>query len=302
MLSNLFAHHTTRLRQHKQALAIAYIMISTTAFSAMNVGVRLAAPELHATVIVTLRNFLTLLLILPWALPGRAALIRTERLGDHAWRGCIGAIGMITWTYALTIMPLTHATALSFTAPLLATLFAIIFLREKTDRARWLALLTGFGGTLVILHPNPDDFDWNALIVIFATSAWAITGLFVKSLSRTEPALRMVFYMNLFMLLMAAPISIAHWQWPSLNGWLIMFFIAFSSIIMHFTMAKAYSLAPVVTLMPFDFTRLIITALLAYVIFGETSDSLTWIGAAIIVMSAALIAHRDVRSSPIAES
>lgn len=301
MPSKLFAQPVAQIRHHPQAVAIAYIMISTAAFSAMNVGVRLASPELHATVIVTLRNLLTLVLVLPFVYRTRGGLLRTERLGAHAWRGCIGAIGMMTWTYALTIMPLTHATALSFTAPLFVTLFAILFLGEYADRGRLLALITGFCGTLVILRPSIEGFEWNALIVMFATSAWAVTSLFVKSLSRTEPALRMVFYMNFFMFLMAVPFGIMHWQWPSFYGWGVLLFIAASSLVMHFTMAKAYSLAPVVTLMPFDFTRLIITAFLAYLIFDETSDPLTWVGAAIIVASAALTARRDMRNPHVTE-
>lgn len=299
MYSKLFAIFAAPFRRHPHLVAIGYILISTTAFSAMSAGVRLIAPELHATVIVTLRNFLTLVLLLPWLVHQGPSAIRTRRLGAHAWRGVIGGVGMITWTYAITIMPLAHATALSFTAPLFSTLFAIPFLGEKASLARWLALFAGFIGTLIILRPGMDGFDWHALIVIFATTSWAVTGMFVKSLSGTEPALRMVFYMNLFMLMMALPFGVAHWQMPSLHAWVVLGFIACASIIMHFSMARAYSLAPVVTLMPFDFTRLITTALFAYLLFGETSDRTTWLGAAIIIASAVAMARRDVKAPPL---
>ncbi len=296
MVSSLFASLDRRFAQRPYRLAVGYMLISTAGFSAMSVGVRLVSPELNAVLIVTLRNLLTLLFLLPWALRDNAALIRTNRLRDHAWRGVLGSVGMIAWVYCLTLMPLAHATALSFTAPLFATFFAIIFLKEKATRARSLALIIGFLGTLIILRPNPEQFEWNSLIVMFATSAWAITGLFVKSLSRTEPPLRMVFYMNFFMILVALPFGLAHWQWPSAHGWLVLTGIAGCSILMHFSMAKAYSLAPVTSLMPFDFMRLVYTCLFAYIVFGETSDLITWVGAAIIVASAALIARRDARA------
>jgi drug/metabolite transporter (DMT)-like permease len=264
----------------------------------MSVGVRLLSPELHPTVIVTLRNLLTVLLLVPWLMHQGMGVLSTQRLGAHAWRGVIGGVGIITWTYALTVMPLTHATALSFTAPLFSTLFAILFLSEKADTARWLALLAGFCGALIIIRPSAEGFDMHALIVIFATTSWAVTGMFVKSLSATEPPLRMVFYMNLFMLLMAAPMGIAHWQTPSLHDFLVLLGMACCSIVMHFSMARAYSLAPVVTLMPFDFTRLITTALFAYVLFGEVSTWHSWLGASIIVMSAVIMARRDVKAAP----
>jgi drug/metabolite transporter (DMT)-like permease len=288
------------LRARPQLAAIGYILISTTAFSLMSAGVRLISAELHASVIVTLRNLLTLALLLPWALyHGRTAL-RSTRIGTHAWRGIIGGVGMLTWTYALTIMPLAHATALSFTAPLFVTLFAILFLKEAGGLARWAALMVGFGGTLVILRPSVDGFDWNALIVIFATASWAVTSIFVKSLSRTEPPLRMVFYMNLFMLIVSLPFGIAQWQMPSPHAWAILAGMGFFSLIMHFSMARAYSLAPITTLMPFDFTRLITTAILAYLLFGETSDAWTWLGASLIIGSAVFSARRDAKAPPIA--
>ncbi len=295
MLTNLFA----KLEREPQRAAILYILISTLGFSAMSTGVRLISPELAAPQIVTLRNLLTLVLLIPWLARGGLPLIRTARFYDHAWRGAVGAVGMITWTYCLTIMPLAHATALSFTAPLLSTICAIIYLREKADLARWVALFAGFIGVLLILRPARDGFDWHALLVIFSTTSWAITGLFVKSLSRTEPPMRMVFYMNLFMFLIALPFGLHDWRAPSLHGWLILTIIACCSILMHFTMAKAYALAPVVTLMPLDFMRLVFTSLFAYLVFGEVSDAATWIGAAIIIASAIAITRRDVKSAPL---
>jgi S-adenosylmethionine uptake transporter len=87
------------------------------------------------------------------------------------------------------------------------------------------------------------------------------------------------------------------WQMPTADQWLLLLAIALCSIAMHFTMVKAYSLAPVVTLMPFDFMRLVYTALLAYVFFGETSDAMTWIGSAIIVGSVAVMAKRDTKAT-----
>lgn len=298
MFSNFFASLSKPFRAHPQVAAIGYILISTTAFSAMSAGVRIISPELHATLIVTLRNFVTLMLLVPWALRNHATGIRTQRLGQHAWRGCLGAVGMISWTYCLTIMPLAHATALSFTAPLFTTLFAILILREKAGMDRWVALFVGFIGTLIILRPTASGFDWSAMLVMFTTSAWAITGLFVKSLSRTEPAMRMVFYMNLFMFFMALPMGLYHWQMPTLHAWVVLLLIACCSIIMHFSMARAYSLAPVSSLMPFDFTRLVSTTLFAWLLFGETSDLLTWLGAAIIIAAAVIMARRDVKSPP----
>jgi drug/metabolite transporter (DMT)-like permease len=297
MISKHFTRHIARWQQHPQLLAIGFILVSTTAFSAMNTGIRYVSDELHATTIMMLRNALTLLLLLPWVMRAGLASLKTSRLKAHALRGLVGGTGMLGWTYALTVMPLTHATALSFTAPLFVTLFAILFLGEKGGWARWLALIAGFLGTLVILQPSASGFDLNTLIVLGTTMIWAATTLMIKSLSATEPPLRMLVYMNLFMLLLATPFGL-HRSMPSAETWGVLLLVAACSMLMHFAMVRAYALAPVVTLMPLDFTRLISTALFAWLIFDETTRSPTWLGAAIIITSAAIMARRDVKSPP----
>ena len=291
----------SHFRAHQRREAIVYILISTAAFSCMNILIRLAGQSLDAALLVTLRNLLTLALLLPFVAPNRFAIIRTERLKTHVWRSAIGATGMVVWTYCLTIMPTVHATALSFTAPLLVTLFAILVLKEHSRPRHFIGLAIGFLGALIILRPSIHGFEWNSLLVLFATSAWATTSIFVKSLSRTEPPLRMVFYMNLFMFILTLPLGFTHWQMPTAHVWMLLFGISLCSIVMHFTMVSAYARAPVVTLMPFDFMRLVYTSLLAYVIFGETSDLATWIGAAVIIASAVFIAGRDTKVIPIEE-
>lgn len=287
------------LRGRPYLVAVLFMLLSTAGFSAMNVGIGYISDELHPALIVALRCGLTLLLLMPVALRRKAALLRTQRLGSHFTRATVGAAGMITWTYCLAIMPVNQATALSYTAPLFTTLFAVFFLHEHADLRRWLGLFAGFVGAMIIIQPGHADFEWSSLLVMLATTGWAIAGMLVKSLSRTEPALRIVFYMNLFMFLWALPLGLYHWQMPSFEYWLVLLLIACCSIIMHFSMARAYFLVPVVKLMPFDFMRLIYTALFTYLLFGQTSGLNTWIGAAIIVASAAFIARRDVKAAPL---
>lgn len=287
-----------RLSHRPYIVAVLFMLLSTAGFSAMNVGIGYISDQLHPALIVTLRCGLTLLLLLPVALRQQARLLRTTRLGSHFTRATVGAAGMITWTYCLAIMPVNQATALSYTAPLFTTLFAVLFLKEKADWTRWLGLGVGFLGAMIIIQPGQATFAWSSLLVMLATTGWAIAGMLVKSLSRTEPALRIVFYMNLFMFLWALPLGLYHWSMPSLAYWGLLVVIACCSIVMHFCMARAYSLVPVVKLMPFDFTRLIYTAMLTYALFGQTSGLHVWLGAAIIVGSAVSIARRDAKAAP----
>lgn len=297
MFSTLFTPSSKGRAPHPHLLAIGYILISTTAFSAMNVSVRMIAGELHPTLIVMLRCFVTLMLLLPVVAYHGTRAMRTPRLREHALRGVIGGIGMVGWTYSVSILPVTHATALSFTAPLFVTVLATLWLGEKATFTRWLALGIGFIGTLIILRPNAGDFDSRSLFVLGTSVLWAIAGVLIKSLSASESPLRMVFYMNVFMLLLTLPFGLFHWVMPGLASWGMLLIIALCSLTMHLTMVRAFALAPLVTLMPFDFMRLISTAIFAYLLFGETSDIATWVGSAIIIVSSVITARRDIKTT-----
>jgi drug/metabolite transporter (DMT)-like permease len=291
---NLWRQLNQRISHHPRQAAIGFMLLSTLGFSLMNICVRLATEVMDAGLVVSLRNGLTLLIVIPLCMTQGFSMLRTTRLKEHFRRSFIGVIGMMAWTYCLTLMPLTHATALSFTAPLLATLFAVVFLKEQVTPRQMMGLGVGVLGVLIILRPGVSEFDWSMLLVIFATTAWAITTLLIKSLAATEPPLRMVFYMNLFMFFVGLPLGFRHWIWPDAHGWLLIAGVSVCSIFMHFMMVKAYALAPVTALMPLDFMRLVYTSILAYFIFGETSDVYTWIGAAVIIASVVVVSSKRV--------
>jgi len=286
-------------RAHPYILAVAFMVISTASFSTMNVFIRFATDELHTTMIVFLRNIITLIMLLPWACKANFALMRTTRLKSHFWRATVGVIGMQGWFYCIATLPLNHATALSFTAPVFSTLFAVLFLREKADIWHWLAMVLGFVGVLIILRPAGADFTPTSLVVLFTTSIWAMAGMLVKSLTNTESPLRIVFFMVVFMTMWSLPPAFMHWHWPSLPTLGFVCVIAVFAFFAQLFLAKAYSMADVVKLVPYDFMRLIFTAIGAYLAFGETTDIYTWVGAAIIIASALMNARRDAKSSEV---
>lgn len=284
--------------QHK---AILFMIASTASFSLMNSFIRLISDDIDTTVIVFWRNFTCIFLLLPFMLHmgkkngSTLSAFRTGRIDSHMARAAIGIIGMETWFHSVSILPLNQATALSYTAPLFTTVFAAVYLRERITKPRLIALGIGFLGAMIILRPDPEHFDIRALWVLFATSMWAVAGMLVKSLTRTEPALRIVFYMSVFMSMLAFPLALYHWQWPTLYMCGVMLLIAIASLGAQLFLTRAYSLAEVSSLMPYDFGRLIFTAIYAYILFNESSDLTSWIGASIIIGSAIIITRRENR-------
>lgn len=277
----------------KATIGILAMVASMAWFSGMNVGIRFLAEEWHTTQIVLVRNVMSIGLLTPLVLYHGVQVLKTKRPTLHFWRSTVGVAGMHIWFYCIAIMPLNQATALSLTAPLFAAFFAIIFLGERAGLHRWGAILLGFVGAGVIMQPGSEVFDPSSLIVLLATSLWAWAGILIKRLSQTESPLSMLFYMAVIMSLWSIPIAWPHWQTPSWESLAVCLWIAFSSTGAHYCLVKAYANTDIVVLTPFDFTRLIFTAIFAYMFFAEVPTIEAFIGAAIIVISAAYIAYRE---------
>ena len=281
--------------------AIAFMLLGMLCFSAMNTAIRYMAGSMPSFQLVFLRNVFSLLIIIGWQMARIRAIPRftTQRLFSHFWRATAGICAMEAWFYSLTLLPLTLATALSFTTPIFSTIIAICLLGEKAGLRRWSAIMVGFVGMLIILRPGTDAMSTDALFVIFSSIMMGIAGTLVKSLTRTEPPETIVFFMALFMVPWSALPVFLPWGsgWHDVTGFQleIVFIIALLSTIAHLFLARAMMRADLVMLMPFDFTRLIFTAVFAWFLFDETLDGPTFLGALLIVGSTVYIAHREAR-------
>jgi drug/metabolite transporter (DMT)-like permease len=281
----------------KNQYAIIYMLGAMFCMSAMNIVLRILSDELHSTQIVVMRHMCSIVIVIAWSawLMRGVPNFHSRRMSGHFWRATFGICAMEMWFYAITIMPITMATALSFTTPVFSTIFAIIFLGEKAGIRRWAAIATGFAGVLIILRPDINGISSAGLIVIGASILMAGSGTMVKSLTSSESPETIVFYMSIFMLAWSIPVAIPFWKAFTLPQLGLAFVIALCSTAAHLLLARAFMRADLVVLMPFDFTRLIFTAALAYPFFGEMVDIHTIAGSAVIVISTAYIAHREAR-------
>jgi drug/metabolite transporter (DMT)-like permease len=271
------------------------MLVSMAFFSAMNIVIRLLSKGLDSTFIVLLRNMCSLMLIVVWSavLQGGRPRFPTARITGHFWRASVGIVAMELWFHAISLLPVTLATALSFTTPIFSTIIAILFLGERAGLRRWGAIATGFIGMLIILRPGVGDISPDALFVIGSSCMMAVAGVLVKTLTRTEAPETIVFYMALFMIPWALLPALPHMQAVSAHQLFLVFLVSLFSTVAHLLMARAYVRADMVVLMPFDFSRLVFTAFFAYALFGETLDAPTLLGSLIIVASTVYIAHRE---------
>jgi len=269
------------------------MVMAAALFSVLNLLIRTVSADLHPFQVTFFRNFFSLMFMLPWLMRAGLGGLRTRKWGLYGTRALTGLAAMLTWFYAISIMPLGEAVALSFTTPLFATIGAALFLGEVVRRRRWTATAVGFVGVLVIIRPDADAISLPAALVLVSACFSAASALQVKALTRTESTTTMVTYMVLFLTPMSLVPALFVWTWPgwATLGWLVT--LGGVATLGHLALTRAFHLADASALMPLDYTKLPFAALLGYVVLGETMDLWAWVGAGIIAGSTIYIAHRE---------
>ncbi len=274
---------------------MAWMVASCLGFALLTVLIRHVSADLHPFEIVFFRNFFGLLAMLPWVWRVGISGLRTRRLGAYGVRAVTGLIAMLCWFTAISLMPLAEATALSFTAPLFATLGAALFLGETVRLRRWTATIAGFAGAMIILRPGIEAISPAALLALAASAFMAVSVLTIKSLSRTESPNAIVLYMGLMITPLSLPPALMVWTMPALETWGWLAALGGLATLGHLALVRAFAAAEVSAVLPLDFSRLIFIALLAFVFFGERPDAWTWTGAAVIFAAVLYTAHRESR-------
>ncbi len=274
---------------------IAYFTGAMLFFSLMNVLIRYMNDALPSVQLVFLRNIISFCLFLPFIARKGISNMKTQRLKRHFFRAFVGLIAMEAWFYSLTELEVNIATAISFTAPLFTTMFAVFFLGEMIGKVRIVTLIIGFGGVLIIANPFAGEWNPMMLVALFSAAMIAAAGVIVKTLTTTEPSWRIVFYMAGFMSILSFPPAYFAWQPVTQDAFIIIAAIAILSTFAQFCLAQAFATSPMVVLMPFDFSRLIFTAALAWVILQEPITPATVIGSIVIISSTVYISWREMK-------
>jgi drug/metabolite transporter (DMT)-like permease len=272
--------------------AIGWILLSCLCFSSMWGVIRLASEQLHPFVLVFWRNFIGLLLLAPMLLGG-SSWLKTARITTHMRRATSGIIATIATFYAVSNTPMATAISISYAAPLLATIAAVMFLGETIRARRIAALLVGFAGVLIVVRPGHTDITPGLMAAFVSVAATAFSIIAVKQMTSTEDRRAIVFYSFALMLPPSLLIALPVWSWPHGHAWLWVSTIAALATLGQLTMVRAYALADTNALMPYDFVRFILVILIGITWFGERLDMFTVIGGAIILVSTLYLAHRE---------
>lgn len=228
-------------------------------------------------------------------LGGRASL-RTSHLRIHAVRGLLAIGAAYTFFQGLKILPLAEATSLAFAAPIFVTALSVPLLRERVGWRRWLAVLVGFVGVLVIVRPGAAAFQPASLLIVAAALFYALFMISARWIRLEENVWTMMFYVALFPLLYSALVVPLIWAPVVLDHMPYVAAMAVVGTVGVTLIGQAFRLSPAAVVAPFDYTALIWASLFGWLIWGELPDIWTYAGAAVIVTSGIYIIIRETRA------
>lgn len=251
----------------------------------MAVSGRQATRELDVFQIMEVRSLIGLLLLAPLVhAAGGLRAMYTARPRQHVLRNTVHYAAQYAWLYALTLIPLAQLVALEFTMPIWTLLLAAAFLGEPLRRWKVAAVLLGVAGVVLIVRPAQSGISPGQLIALAAAVGFAVSVILVKSLTRSEDATKIMFWMLIVQSVLGAWPALATWRWPSpaVWGWLVV--IAFCGTFSHYCMARAMRHAQATVIVPMDFLRVPLTALAGWAIYAEQIDLLMVAGTALILV------------------
>jgi len=204
-------------------------------------------------------------------------------------------LAMLLFFTGLSLTPIAQVQALGFTAPLFASLLAVIILGEHMRLWRWGALLVGFAGALIIVRPGMQAVDTGSLLVLGSAAVWSMAIIVIKTLSRTDSSVTITAYMVVLMTPMSLVAAVFFWQWPDAwqLTWLV--FVGVTGTLAQLAMAQALRMADTTIVMPLDFMKLVWGSIIGYMLFDEVPEHWVWIGGGVILAAATYTGYRESR-------
>lgn len=254
-------------------------------FTVMAVAGREVSLDLDTFEIMLYRSVIGIGIVLVVArAAGTLGHITRRRMGTHTLRNVFHFAGQNLWFYSITAIPLAQVFAIEFTSPFWVMLLSALILSERLTPNRVGAAILGFIGILIVTRPSPETANIGQLTAALAAIGFAGSAVFTRLLTRTEKITCILFWLTVmqatFGLICAG--SDGDIAFPATDSlpWVVL--IAFAGLVAHFCLTTALSLAPATVVMPIDFARLPVIALVGMAFYAEPLDPLVLLGAVVI--------------------
>jgi len=290
----------TSIRQ--LARVVAWMMGALLSFCVMAIAIRKLWGPLSIMEILALRAALGLAIIAVVAAfrPDERRTINMRRLPLHVLRNGIHFGSQYLWAFGLVLLPLATVFALEFTMPAWTILLAPFFLGERMTRSRVGAVILGLIGVLVILRPGVESFKPAALIVLVAALGYGAQNIATKKLTLTESTFAIVFWMNVIQLILAllfaGPFFVGKLTLdlaPAIAG------IGAAGLFAHFCLSNAFRAGDASVVVPLDFLRIPLIAVIGWWLYDEPLDVFVFAGAGLIISGILWNLHSEMRRPPL---
>lgn len=227
---------------------------------------------------------------------GGARSLRVGRIQPHLLRGALMVAGTFLFINGLRHLPFADAISITFAGPLFVTALAAPFLGEVIRWRRWLAVIIGFVGVLIIIRPTSEVAQWAAIFPLAASVTGALRDILTRKMSQHDSSVSVLFYSTLAVTLAGGVTFIGGWAPVQTSDFGLFLLCGILIACAHFLMIEAFRFAEAALVVPFKYVSLLWAVLLGLVIWGDVPDNWTFIGAAVVIGSGLYILHRE-RSS-----
>jgi drug/metabolite transporter (DMT)-like permease len=228
---------------------------------------------------------------------GFVVALRTSRPILQIVRALLAVVESATFVLAFRYLPLADTHAIAATSPLIVIALGAAFLGERVDRARWLAVIAGFAGVLLIVRPGFRTLDWPLLIPVAGAILWGSYQILVRLCTRTDSPQTTLVWSALAAFIATSFIGPWQWQWPDARSWALLGAMALLGALSHYALIRALDYAEASAVQPYSYTLLVWVTVLGVLVFGDFPDGWTILGASVIVASGLYSWHRDLRQA-----
>jgi drug/metabolite transporter (DMT)-like permease len=280
-------------------------------FGVLNTAQKFLAHEMHPPQVLCLRYLVGSLVLLPFVFRTGWTAYRPGHLPLLALRGSVHLVGTIIWFLVLPHVTLAENSAIGFTGPIFMMLGAWLFLGERMDAMRWVAVLMAFAGVMVVLAPGLAQADLgtvHTLWLLIASPIFAISFLMSKTLTRYDRPEAIVFWLGIMVGALSLPFALSRislaesgvvvqvaWEWPTIAQWVLLLGCGLVGSSAHYCMTRAYHIAEVSVVQPVRFLDLVWASVLGFIVFAHLPTVWALAGGSIICATTLWITRRDAR-------
>jgi drug/metabolite transporter (DMT)-like permease len=258
---------------------------SIASFSFMAVAGRTLAANYDTFEIMLYRSVVGVIIVVSIvALQNRWSELRFDQFGRHMVRNLFHFSGQNLWFYAVAVVPLAQVFALEFTSPLWVAVLAPLILGEKMTRMRGFTAMLGFVGILIVARPSVATFEIGLLVAAMAAIFFAMTNMLTKRLTRDNSISSILFFLTTIQLVFGLVTAgyDGDIALPTAASFPSLFLVGCAGLLAHFCLTNALSIAPATVVVPLDFARLPVIAIVAMLVFDEPLEIWVFVGAVVI--------------------